>query len=258
MKGIIINLQRIQILRSILSARLLLCSILISLIVIATISSFLSSTYGSIDLLGMGLTGAHGNLMLVLGTLPLIPFTLSFASEWQERAVFPWVMRTGVTLYTLSKFLFSAISAFLTTVVGLVLVVVLLTLWFPLNQGVYIEDAYSVYVENNELIRYLVIYISHVALSSSIFAMIAFFVSTVIPQPIVVLASPAVFYFVWHRITSTLSIPGYLRALYIFESIYDAGSPLRTFGLKLMIALIIALPLSYLSVYCVKRRVAHG
>ncbi|MBM7542334.1 hypothetical protein [Amphibacillus cookii] len=253
-----LNLQLGNFFRAILSIRFLICSVVVCLIVIATIIPMFNHEQGAIDLLDLGLSGSFGNLMLILATIPLIPFTLSFASEHQQRAVLPWVIRAGVNQYAIGKLLFSLLSAFLTTALGLVLVVIVLLIWLPVYQYGHGAEAYSGYLVNGQWMRYLLFNISHLSLSSVLFAVIAFWVSTMIPNKFVTLATPVVCYYLLHRLTATLTIPVYFQAMYIFEATYDAGTPWSSFLLKFVTVLVISLPLAYLSVRNIKRRVSYG
>lgn len=253
-----LNLQLGNLSRALFSVRFFACCFLVCLIVIFTSIPLIHPDQGAIELLEASLGGSSGNLMLVLALVPLIPFTLSFGMEYQQKAILPWIIRSGVKSYALGKLSLSLISAFLTTAIGLAFVVLILSIWLPVHQHGVGTEAYSIYLVNGQVIRYLIFYIAHISLSSVLFAMIAFWVSTMMPNRYVTLAAPVVCYYLLHRLTSSLNIPVQFKAMYIFESVYDAGTVWSSFLLKLMTVLIISLPLAYLSYINIKRRVAYG
>src|SRR5699024_524742 len=115
---VLLNLEWLNNKRAIFSYRFLFSSFLISLMLFATILPVINRENDVVSLLVLSLTGSHGNLKLILGTLPLLAFTTSFATEWEQKAVLPWIIRTGIYPYAISKVITSIISAILTTTTG--------------------------------------------------------------------------------------------------------------------------------------------
>lgn len=249
----VINLQRLNFYRAILSWRFLLYSSLICLAMIVATLPLMQQASDVTNLMAFALTGSHGSLMLVLATLPLMTYTISFATEWEQKAVLPWVIRTGVYPYAISKVVTSVISAFLTMIMGCILFITVMSFKFPFYDSGYAGDTYHSLLENNHIFTYFAMYITDFALVSFLFAGIAFFVSTLIPNKFVVLTAPVVIYFVAHRLTS--SLPNNLRAVNLVEGSYNVGSPLSSLLLKLSIVIGITIILSLLSVMLIKRRV---
>ncbi len=249
----IVNLQWLNLNRAIISWRFLLYSSLICLAMIIATLPLLQKTPDVVDLTAFALTGSHGSLMLVLATLPLMTYTISFAIEWEQKAVLPWIIRTGAYPYAICKVVTSVISAFLTMIMGCTLFIIIMSFKFPLYKYGYAGDTYHVLLESNHIFTYFTLYIIDFALVSFLFAGIAFFVSTLIPNKFVVLTAPVVIYFVVHRLTS--SLPQNFRAVNLVEGSYNIGSPLSSLLLKLAIVMGITIILSLLSVILIKRRV---
>src|SRR5699024_2194139 len=155
-----------------------------------------------IYLYGMGTGG--GSLFLMTGILPLFAFSTTFASEWGQRAASFWIVRSGIRNYATSKVIASALSGFLTTSVGLSLYVFLMRMNYPLFSNPSTGDAYASLLEFDMPIRYLLFHISHISLTSALFAVVALWVSTYLPNQFVTVAAPLVIYFVAHRFTTQL------------------------------------------------------
>ncbi|MCT2536727.1 hypothetical protein NC661_14160 [Aquibacillus koreensis] len=255
--NLFLNLQKINFLQAVLSFRFLFSSFLVFITITATTLAILDEPQDVIALLEFGLTGSHGSLMLIMGTLPLLPFAISFAVEWEQKSVLFWVIRTGVNRYAISKIITGAFSAFLVTAVGLSIFVLAMDAWLPIYDHSYGVEAYQPFLTDGQITLYLLFRISHISLTSVLFAILAFWVSTMIPNKYVAMAAPVVFYFIAHRLTTTLNIPVYLKALTIIEGQYDAGSPLSTILLKAITVLVLSLPLAYLSVRNIRRRIIH-
>lgn len=242
--------------RAVLSVPFFLSVISITSLVFFAAYGQLSSIADATYLLIAGL-GGSGTIIMIICLLPIIPYSMVFAEEWQQNATKFWMIRTGVNKYTTSKLIASGLSAFLTTFLGLTLFLFITTPAFSFFTYSRTGDAYSPLLDVSLPLLYNLLFISHYALSAMIFSFIAMFISTYIPNKFVVLASPVLIYFILHRFTALLNIPEYLKAVNLVEGIFDAGSPLNTFILKLFIVLIICLLLSVSTLLQVRRRVQH-
>ena len=192
----------------------------------------------------MGVSGS-GSINLIVGILPLLPFATSFATEWDKRATNFWIVRTGIRNYSINKVVTSALSGALTTGLGIVLFILIAGLWFPLFSNITSGNPYAELLEAGKPLLYLMYYIVHISLGSALFAVTGLWVSTYIPNKFVAISTPMVLYFIAHRFTTQLDIPEYLKALWIVEAIYHAGSPLATLLLKLVIVTILCILMGY-------------
>lgn len=212
--------------------------------------SYMSVTY----LYGMAMGG--GSLFLMTGILPLFAYATTFASEWEQRATSFWLVRTGVRRYAISKVLVSALSGFLTTFVGLALFVLIIRIKLPLSSDASAGGSvYASLVEQGMPIQYFLFHITHFSLTAALFAVIAIWVSTYIPNKFVTIAAPLVIYFVTFRFTTQLPIPEYLKADSIVELIYDAGSPSASLLIKLGIVVLLCTLMGFATVRQIRRRV---
>ncbi|GAF66844.1 hypothetical protein BTS2_3749 [Bacillus sp. TS-2] len=242
---------------AICSSRFLICVGLVTLSLFMVSFSFIQSEQTVLQLLTLALGGTTGILMLILGTFPLLPFAISYATDWEQKTTSFWMIRSGVLQYAIHKCLMSAVSAFLVTSLGLTLFISIMSIWLPLFSTEIAIEAYQPFLVDGKPVLYFFFHITHFSLSASLFAIVALWVSTMIPNKFVALATPVVLYFVAHRLTTTLNIPVYLKALTIVEGYYNGGTPYLSLSIKLVTVLAITLPLCYWSIRNMKRRAQH-
>jgi len=208
-----------------------------------------------IYLYGMGTGG--GSLFLMTSILPLFAFSTTFASEWSQRATSFWIVRAGIRNYATSKVIVSALSGFLTTAVGLNLFFLLMRIKLPIFSTPNTGDAYATLLEQGMPIIYLVYHVTHISLTSALFAVIALWVSTYLPNKFVTVAAPLVIYFIAHRFTTQLDIPEYLKAISIVEGTYHGSTPTISLLIKLGIVSLLCLFMGFGTVRQIRRRVQH-
>ena len=250
------SLFTVHLRQAIISIRFVLSVCGVTLVMLFTIWDLEVYEYAdAIYFYGLALGG--GIFVLITGILPLFPFATSFATEWNNRATNFWMVRTGVRNYSVSKVLASGISGFLTTAIGLVVFTLLMRIRLPLFVQSSTGDPYEYLLLVEMPISYLFFHITHISLTAALFAVIALWVSTYLPNKFVVLAAPLVLYFIVHRFTTQLDIPEYLKAMNIVEGMYNAGSPIATLLIKLGTVFIFCLLMGYGTVRQIRRRVQH-
>lgn len=219
------------------------------------------TTYGMIgsqsDVLSVVLSKGSGNMILILAILPLLPFATSLASEWEERAAGFWIIRSGVRSYVVCKVLAGALSGFLVTFFGVLLYALLLSFKLPFFSRITTGDAYVPLLEAGMPVRYLLVYNSHLSLSSTLFAVAAIWVSAFIPNRFTAIAAPAVLYFTLFRLTRFWEIPPYLNLAVLIEGAYPVGSPLTSFLIKLGTVSVLCVLMCVSTVGQIRRRVLH-
>ena len=185
------------------------------------------------DVLSVVMFSGSGNTILILAILPLLPFTTTFASEWEERATGFWIIRSGVRFYAVSKLLASALSGFLVTFTGILLYGLILLTRLPFFTRITTGDAYVPLLEAGKPVQYLLVSTAHLSLSSVLFAVAVLWISAYIPNRFTAIAAPAVLYFALYRLTRFWEIPPFLNVATLVEGTYHAGSPLASFLVKL-------------------------
>lgn len=210
------------------------------------------------DVVSVFMISGSGNMVLIMGVLPLLPFAMSFAMEWEERSAGFWMIRTGIRNYALSKVLVSAITGILATFSGILLYAILLLVKLPLYNDLNSSgDPYAPLLEAGMPVTYLLSYALHMSLSSALFAVAALWISAYFPNPFSTLAAPIVLYFILFRLTRTWGIPEFLSLVWIVEGPYHAGSPLLSLLLKLGTVIVLCLLMGYGTVVQIRRRVQY-
>lgn len=122
------SLLAVDLRRAICSLRFLLSACGVTLVMFLTgLGLLIMPNQAYYDVLYIfGLSSGSENMVLIVGILPLLPFAVTFASEWGEHATGFWIVRTGIRNYSVSKVLVSALSGFLVTAVGMILFVLIL------------------------------------------------------------------------------------------------------------------------------------
>lgn len=251
-----LSLFAVNMSRAIFSARFVLSACTVALVMFFAVWGFISTESDVIYLCGLSMTGS-GAMILIICVLPIIPFATTYASERNEHSDRFWMIRTGVGQYSANKVLVAGISGFFTTSLGILIFILLLLTKCPLFTKANVGDGYSVLLVEGKPLAYLSCYIIHVSLSSAIFAVLAFCVSTFIPNKFTAVAAPAVLYFIALRFTETMNIPQYLKAGAFVEWIYDAGTPASSLLLKAGTVITICFVLGYCSVKQIQRRLRH-
>lgn len=249
-----LSLLKVNTTRAIFSVRFLLSG---GCIVFVLLSISFGMINSDSDVLSVVLISGSGHIPLIVGVLPLIPFAVTFASEWQERAVNFWIIRTGVRLYATSKVIVSACSAFFATFIGIMLHALILWSWLPLYTSFQTGDAYAPLLEAGMPWQYLVSSAAHLSLSSSLFSVTALWISTYIPNKWTALAAPIVLYFVLLRLTRNWDTPSFLKVGMLIEGTYHAGSPIAAFLFKLGIVFVLCWLMGIGTMIQIVRRVRH-
>lgn len=244
--------------RALLSWRFIISACGVSLIMFAAVPGLLGDTSSSVFyLMDLSLPGS-GLSSMVLCILPVFAFAISFASEWEEKAVSFWIVRTGVVRYTISKIVVSAVSGFMTIVVGMILFILVLRPWFPLFTTVHTDLSYETLMVQGHVYAGLLLYISHFALSGALTAVCAMWISAYLPNRFVVATAPVVLYFTSLRITGRLELPAYLDPVFWVGGIYNVASPVATLLTKLVTVIILCCIMCVAATLQMKRRISHA
>ncbi len=186
--------------------------------------------------LGLALNGSSA-IVLMVCVFSTLPFSTSFATDWAERSFRFWSVRCGLRVYALTKIAACAVSGFLTSFLGMALFTAVFSLRFPLFLSPSVGNAYSAYLNSGRAYVYLLLLMTHISLSSSVFAVLALLVSTFFRNRYTAAVMPVVLYMVAIRLSELLGPPAFLHASCFVETMFNAGSPVRSILLKLALTL---------------------
>lgn len=242
--------------RSLLSLRFL-CSVLaVPFLMLTAVwglreGSFVSAWY--LARLALGGSGIEG---MILCTLPVFAFGLSYAWEWEEKAMRYQVIRAGTGRYILSKVLNCALSGFLTVFLGIGLFVLILLPFYPPHLPDSGITPYEILM-GTHLIPGWLLYMAHHGLSGSIVSVCALWFSTLLPNRFAAAAAPFILYFSILRLNFLTRLPAWVSPVYWIGGVWSAGSCLETIGYKLVTALVLCALFSIASRYHMERRLLH-
>lgn len=251
-----ISLCFIDIKRACLSIKLILCIIGVSLILFAASSGQIEFASDALYLLSIAV-GGSGSIIMITGILPVFAYATTFANEWESHITGFWMVRSGVSNYTISKYLITGFTGFLATGLGMTLFLLIMLLFFPLFNTFTTGDAYESLLLNNQPVLYAVYFIIHYSLSAALMSATAFWVSTLIPNIYTTIAAPLVIYFTLHRIVGQMGLPHYLQPVNWIEGIYNAGSASTSLIVKIITVLILCLLMGIASIKHVRRLVQN-
>ena len=197
--------------------------------------------------------------ILLVQIIPLFPFSLAFARDWQDGATRYSIIRSGPTPYILSKFLVSMISAFSSLLLGIMLSVPLLKAFFP--QLSYIPEYMEFDIFYNQLVMgghpflgYLS-YSVHYALAACICAACAVWFSTYVPNPFAVIAAPMAIFFFIGRFTFLITIPRIIDPDFWLLAAYTGNYP---FLHRIGVVVVLCGLMCFGTIRQMKRRVLYG
>ena len=250
----LINQMRTDAKRCLTSYRIWLCAAVSALLLYAV--SF-NVIYAMPDVISQLLISINGpsTFLIIICILPIFPFALTFAIEWEEHATSFWIIRTGIKPYVLSKVIVSTLSGFMVTGLGIMFFVCIARLNLPLYTQITSGDPYVPLLENGRPLIYLLAYTTHYALSGALAAASALWFSTIFPNRYMTVAAPTMLYFVFNRITAFMDIPGYLKATYWIEGMYPAGSPEFSLLVKIATVTLICFLMGCGAIKNIERRV---
>ncbi len=182
--------------------------------------------------LGLALNGGSAAVLMVC-VFSTLPFSTSFATDWAERSFRFWSVRCGLRVYALTKIAACAVSGFLTSFLGMALFTAAFCARFPLFSFPSVGNAYSVYLIHGRPYAYLLLLMTHISLSSSVFAVLALLVSTFFPNRYTAAVMPVVLYMIAIRLSECFALPAPLDLSNLVVSVYNAGTPARSILLKL-------------------------
>ena len=237
-----------------------LCTLAVPVFILITIAQQISF-YGANSLLfavDSTLYG-HGLDILLVQIIPLFPFSLAFARDWQDGATRYYTIRSGPTPYILSKFLVAMASAFLSLLLGILLSFPLVKAFFP--QLPYIPEYMEFDIFYNQLVmggHPVLGYLSfsvHYALAACICAACAVWFSTYVPNPFAAAAAPMAIFFFIGRFNFLITIPRIIDPDFWLLAVYTGNYP---FLHRIGVALVLCGLMCFGTIRQMKRRVLHG
>ena len=198
-----------------------------------------------------------GTFLMTICILPTIPYSASYASDYNTKATRQWSIRCGIVQYSASKFIVAVISGMLTYLMSMIMFSVIASFKLPLFDSIVTGDTYVQLLTDGKPLQYLCCYMVHYALSAALMAGCAFFVTTLIPNAFMATAVPVVIYFLYLRICNFVAMPEAFNAVNLIQLICPADTPAQTMLAKLVPVSSILSVLCFLSILSIRRRLMH-
>lgn len=235
-----------------------LCSVLaVPFLMLTAIWGMTDGSFVSAWYLARLALGGSGLECMILCTLPVFAFGLSYAREWEEKAVRCQVIRAGTGRYALSRTLNCALSGFLTVFLGIGLfVLILLPVCPPHLPDPGDAPPYEALM-GTHLIPGWLLYMAHHGLSGSIVSVCALWFSTLLPNRFAAAAAPFILYFSILRLNFLTRLPAWTSPVYWISGVWSGESCLETIGYKLITALALCALFGIAARYHIERRLLH-
>ena len=239
--------------------KLCFCVLFTTLIMCGAIVGLMDSTTASVwYLLDKAIVGS-GVVSLMICVIPIIPYAISLAEEYETGMMKYYTIRTGRTSYLTNKIIVSFVSGFMTMFLSQVLFVLIFVQFFPLFNTSRTYYAYDQLMQNGEVIKGFVMYMTHMSLSGALMAVIAVFVSTIIPNKFAAVSLPVVIYFTLSRIFHVGgNLPKFLMPAYLIESVVGMENPVMELTLKFITVIVLSASVIVFGNIGLKRRIANA
>lgn len=193
-----------------------------------------------------------------------VPFAASFCADWSNQFIRPSCIRSGPRQYCISKVIACALSGGSVVAFGHILVYFLLLLRFPLARASDIqnmilnEPVLGCYLQGRQYLMYLLCKLIFQFEFYAFLAVLAFFISTFIPNIFVVLASPLLAYYFLLNLEAELHLPTWLDIRIISEGQCNLGNTAVSVLYALVFFSVLCAVLGTVAVKNVKGRLQHA
>lgn len=193
-----VSLLKVDLYRSVSSARFLGAVFLITLMMIFSTQVFITMMLNDALYLVDNVFSGTGNAHLILCMIPLLPYATSYASDEQSRAIPYWISRSGSGNYILSKFTASFLSAFFCVAIAFCLYLgFVMLIGYPFYAASDFSDdlGYGILYNQGHALAYWLCTVADRGMTAGMMACCAMCVSSFFPNKLAVFCSPVCIYF---------------------------------------------------------------
>ena len=198
---------------------------------------------------------ASGSDILTVAVLPVLPYSVSFASDLSARAYPFWCVRCGAARWCRSRLITALVSAWLTCFLGYWLFVAVLLPFRPITGTVGGSGPYGVYLQSGKQAMFFLFEFSHIAFSASLCAVAAVLASALIPSSFAAASIPAALYLAAQAVSQNLHIPAAVSLAAVLAGRYSAGTPLSSLAVKAANVLVRCILAGAVAVRLMRKRV---
>ena len=243
--------------RAIGSRTFLLCVGLFAAIMFASTYGMMQDQTSSIWACLENMFYGSGMVGILLCLLPVLPFGTSYAAEWEDNAVRTIVVRSGATVYPVSKLANAFFSGFLMVFCGTAAFALLVSPFLPLHIQMVASDPYNLFACNGHPAAGLVLWTVHHSCTGGMMAICGVWMSTIMPNRYFGAVMPHVCVFLSSRLAEGLRLPDWMTPAYWVGMIYSAGDIWLTLLVKVLTTVIVCTVMGIFTVLNVRRRLGH-
>lgn len=207
----------------------------------------------------MTITVWGSTAFFTLELMPTFAFSPKIADDYYSHAVSYWIIRTGITRYTVSKIIACAAAGFITHFLGTVILFLFLFLKLPL----YGENQESViyaldWMNKGQVIWGFLGFMTDKAIGAALVAALGMVVSIFFIHPYVAVASPLVVMLTMSRIVYIFHLPEYLNPPFWTHVLSTANSALEAILTKIILLIVMIIVFCIIGTTGMKRRVSNA
>lgn len=245
-------------LRQSFNRKLCFCVLFTTMIMSGAIVGLIDSNASAWYLLSMAINGS-GAVSLLICVIPIMPYASSLAEEYEANMIRYYTIRTGTAAYLVNKMIVSFISGFVTMFLSQLLFLLIFVNFLPLFNIPTSDYAYEQLMANGKVIIGITMFMIHMSLSGALMAVIAVFVSTIVPNKFAAVSIPVIVYFTLSRIFQLgTNIPKFLIPAYLIEGVAGMENPIMELMLKFFTVVILSALAVVLGKIGLKRRIANA
>ena len=142
--------------RALVSWRFLAACLGIAAVMYTTGYPYLDESEGIVDAVGVwGFVRGTGIFIMTLAIFPLLPFSLSYAEEYNDKVLQFWSVRMGIKTYVGIKFVVASLAAGMSYAIGSLGCLLLYWIRVPLFLFATSGDAYAYLLEQDQICQRL-------------------------------------------------------------------------------------------------------
>lgn len=208
--------------------------------------------------MGLALQGS-GMASTILTILPVFAYGLSYAQDVEGNSSYFFIIRSGITRYSLVKIIIAGITGFLVVFLGLLLFILLLWTRYPFFIQATSDGPYDLLIKQGDTLKGVFFYLTHQGLVGTLVSVSAICFSSFIPNVFTTAAAPMIIYFSLLRITSSMQLPMIIDPLYWVAAMYTGEvSATESLLMKGAVITILCFILGTVTLWRIRRRVLHG
>ena len=241
-----------------LNKKLCFCVLLTTLIMSGTVSGLMNEDSSVWYLLDKSLVGS-GVVSLLICVVPILPFAASLAEEFETNSIRSFTIRTGTGMYLLNKIIVSFLNGFIVMLLSQLLFILIFINFFPVFTQPHTYYAYEQLMMDGKVFQGMALFTIHMSLSGSLMAVMAVFVSTIIPNRFAAISVPVILYFTLSRIfPATANIPKFMIPSYLVECPVGMKDPMMEIMCKWMVVSVLAILAFVFGYIALRRRISNA